>query len=64
MPKYFTNKIIKKLKKICSQFIWTKNQNESIMVTTRFFTFFPEGEAQKAILDIYKCPKSICDQQV
>jgi len=52
------------MEKLCSQIISSKNQNESIMVTTRFFTFFPEGEAEKAILDIYKCPKSICDEQV
>jgi len=64
MPKSFTNKIIKKLKKLCSQTFSPKNQNKSIMVTTRFFTFFPEGEARKAILDIYKCPKPVCDQQV
>ena len=32
----------KKWKKLCSQKNRTKNQNESIMVTTRFFTFFPE----------------------
>ena len=52
------------LKKICSQNILLKKQNESIMVTTRFFTFFSRLICRKSKMDIYKCPKSSCDQQV
>ena len=43
------NKNYKKWKKLFSQIFSSKNQNESIMVTTRFFTFFLDlfGEMAK-----------------
>ena len=41
MPKSFLNKIIIFRKKLASQNNSSENQNESIMVTTHFFVFFP-----------------------
>ena len=41
-----------------------KNGNESIMVSTRFFTFFQKKEGSHFHeMDIYKCPKPKTDRQ-
>jgi len=51
------------MKKLCSQYFSSFFEKESITVTTRFFTFFAEGHGRFGFLDIYKCPKSVCDHQ-
>ena len=57
MPKPFLPKILKNI--TITNFL-RKNENESIMVTTRFFHFFEfRFIFHFPKMDIYKCPFSI-----
>ena len=56
MPKYFFTKKHIFIKKLSSQHFSTKNQNESISVTSHFFRVFSYIIWHFSKMDIYKCP--------
>jgi hypothetical protein len=55
-------RIAKKLEKLASQHFSRKNGNESIMVTSQKSKVFHRPKWPFWKMDIYKCPKSICEK--